>query len=266
VFSYVDKKIRVHMEDTGKLVYLNGQGEIVSNDYSDKPVILLLGPIPMPKQVAGKEVVFDWYAFVKRVELKQVMDTAAQVGDGGEEEFRTLLQERMSVNSVLVTSNFKELDIPRVRVHSCCMTGDVFGSMRCECGPQLELAFEKIASDGGGIVYMSGHEGRGIGLWAKAMTYLLQDEGQDTYEANLSLGLPEDSRDFKDAAVVLKYLTGNRPIKLMSNNPIKKEQLEAAGQKVSEMETHIRGISCHNERYVRTKGKKGHLIPSSFFK
>ena len=94
---------------------------------------------------------------------------------------------------------------PIVRVHSNCLTGDIFGSMRCECGPQLDAAIDRIARDpeGGYIVYMAGHEGRGIGLWAKAATYLLQDAGENTYQANRSLGLPDDSRDFSDAAYLL---------------------------------------------------------------
>ena len=100
-----------------------------------------------------------------------------------------------------------------VRVHSECLTGDVFGSERCECGPQLKSALELIDADheGGMLIYMSGHEGRGIGLWAKAVTYLLQDMGQDTYDANTALGLPEDSRDFTDAAVALRHPDG-RPM------------------------------------------------------
>ena len=90
-----------------------------------------------------------------------------------------------------------------MRVHSSCLTGDVFGSERCECGPQLHSAIQRIHADkdGGLLVYMAGHEGRGIGLWAKAATYLLQDAGEDTYQANRSLGLPDDSRDFSDSWV-----------------------------------------------------------------
>ncbi|MBN2802404.1 MAG: GTP cyclohydrolase II [Deltaproteobacteria bacterium] len=266
MFSYVDQKIRRQMESSGKLIYLDIEGNKVDFNSETETVISLLGPIPMPRMVKGHEIVFNWYAFVKRVELNQVLETASKVKSGEQEMFRQLIQERMSVNSILSTQNFAELDNPLVRIHSCCMTGDVFGSMRCECGPQLELAFERIGADGGAVVYMSGHEGRGIGLFAKAMTYILQDQGQDTYEANLSLGLPEDSRDFRDAAIVLKYLTANKPVRLMSNNPIKKKQIEQYGQKVLKMETHIKGISCHNERYVKTKGSKGHLIPEYAFK
>jgi hypothetical protein len=106
-------------------------------------------------------------------------------------------------------------------VHSSCLTGDVFGSQRCECGPQLQLAIDTIADDeqGGMVVYMSGHEGRGIGLWAKAATYILQDAGENTYQANRSLGLPDDSRDFSDAASLIRYFYGTGPFRLLTNNP-----------------------------------------------
>jgi len=169
----------------------------------------------------------------------------------------------MLVSSVLATEGFADNPCPLVRVHSCCVTGDVFGSKRCECGPQLDDAFERIEAEpgGGAIVYMSSHEGRGIGLWAKAITYLLQDDGQDTYQANVSLGLPEDSRDFTDAAVVLRHLLGGRPIRLLSNNPLKREHLERAGQAVAEMIPHVAGICGHNLRYVRSKRSKGHTLP-----
>jgi GTP cyclohydrolase II len=108
---------------------------------------------------------------------------------------------------------------------------------------------------------MSGHEGRGIGLWAKAITYLLQDAGQDTFQANVTLGLPEDSRDFTDAAVVLRHLLSDRPVRLLSNNPHKREDLERGGQKVSEVVPLVSGITRHNLRYIRSKRGKGHLLP-----
>ncbi|MBN2524901.1 MAG: GTP cyclohydrolase II [Deltaproteobacteria bacterium] len=260
MFSYVDPKIRKRLEKSDKLIFLNQDGEQVDENYAGAPVISLMGPIPMPVTVKGGEILLHWYPFVRRVELRQVLDTANQVQDGHKEAFRFLIQEHMSVNSLLATPNFAQLEAPLVRIHSCCMTGDVFGSMRCECGPQLEMAFDAIAMDGGAVVYMSSHEGRGIGLWAKAVTYLLQDEGQDTYQANVSLGLPEDSRDFSDAAVVLKYMLKGKPIRLMSNNPLKFEQLQQAGQPIQEEIRHVTGISKHNERYMHSKKEKGHKI------
>ena len=136
--------------------------------------------------------------------------------------------------------------------------------MRCDCGPQLAKAFEDIRESGsGGVVYMSGHEGRGIGLWAKAATYLLQDTGQDTYQANRSLGLPEDSRDFSDAAVVLKYLLPSNEIQLLSNNPEKIRQLEAGGISVSNNRSVEAGLNKYNRRYLQSKRDKGHLFKGS---
>jgi GTP cyclohydrolase II len=108
---------------------------------------------------------------------------------------------------------------------------------------------------------MSSHEGRGIGLWAKAVTYLLQDRGQDTYQANTSLGLPEDSRDFTDAAIVLKYMLEGEPIRLLSNNLLKRDHLVEAGQPVSAMIPHVAGIGDRNIDYMRAKRSKGHLLP-----
>ena len=262
MFSYVDPEIRRWLESSDKLVTLDVTGHPIREGADERPYISLLGPIPLPHHRTGDRVTFEWYVFVRRVELNKVLEAAALVPSGGESRFRELLQANMSVSSVLATPGFSDHPSPLVRVHSCCMTGDVFGSMRCECGPQLERAFEMIHAEGeGAVVYMSGHEGRGIGLWAKAITYLLQDAGQDTYQANVSLGLPEDSRDFTDAAVVLRYLIGGRPVRLLSNNPLKREHLERAGQPVQEMISLVSGVTEHNLRYMRSKRVKGHCLP-----
>ena len=142
-----------------------------------------------------------------------------------------MLAESMAVNSVLIHGDLDASTNPLVRVHSSCLTGDVFGSQRCECGPQYLAALDRISQPGqaGMIVYMAGHEGRGIGLWAKAATYLLQDAGEDTYGANESLGLPADCRDFSDASALLHYFIGDRPFRLMTNNPKKLDDLAAMG-------------------------------------
>jgi GTP cyclohydrolase II len=262
VFSYVDEKIREKLVSDHHLVTMNEDGVAVDIDNGDAPYISMLGPIPLPRLIGGREYRLAWYPFVRRMELGNVLDAANNVRSGNGEAFRDLIQTNMSVNSVLALPGFAEEQAPLVRVHSCCLTGDVFGSRRCECGPQLETSFETIVAAGGGaVVYMSGHEGRGIGLWAKAVTYLLQDDGQDTYQANTSLGLPEDSRDFTDAAVVLRYLLKGKPIRLLSNNPLKQEQLEASGQPVAEMVRLVVGVCDHNVRYMRSKRSKGHQLP-----
>ncbi len=262
MFSYVDKKIREKLKSDDRLATLDREGKAINGSQGPKPYVSILGPIPIPRLIGGEEFELSWYPFVRRVELANVLDAANEVEGGESEAFRELIQTNMSVSSVLALPGFLEHENPLVRIHSCCLTGDVFGSMRCECGPQLEAAFEQIAADGGGaIVYMSGHEGRGIGLWAKAVTYLLQDDGEDTYQANVSLGLPEDSRDFTDAAVVLKYLLAGRTIRLLSNNPLKREHLEQANQPVSEIVSLVAGVSEYNQRYMRSKRSKGHLLP-----
>lgn len=261
MFSYVDKTIREKLEADALLITLNRESAVVSSG-DPGAFISVLGPVPIPRVIGSREVVLDWYPFVRRTELSHVLDAARDVVNGGSAAFRDLLHSSMSVNSVFALPGFAQAQSHLVRLHSCCLTGDVFGSMRCDCGPQLAAAFDQILGDGhGAIVYMSGHEGRGIGLWGKAVTYLLQDRGQDTYEANVALGLPEDSRDFGDAAVLLRYFLKGRPIRLLSNNPDKREQLEQHGQPVSEVVPVIAGVGEHNIRYLEAKRGKGHLVP-----
>jgi GTP cyclohydrolase II len=165
---------------------------------------------------------------------------------------------------VLVVAEPQQAESPLVRVHSSCLTGDVFGSERCECGPQLIGAADRIANDpaGGLLIYMAGHEGRGIGLWAKAATYLLQDAGEDTYQANRSLGLPDDSRDFSDAAALIRFFLGDRPIRLLTNNPKKLEDLAAHGVTRITPVKHVAGVGDWNRRYLAAKRDWGHRIGS----
>ena len=260
MFSYVDKSIREQLVKSHQLVDLDSQGEEIVD--ATTPFISILGPVKIPRLIDGEEITLSWYPFVRRVELAQVLDAANQVSGSESEAFRELLQTNMSVNSVFALPGFRDTQNPLVRVHSCCLTGDIFGSMRCDCGPQLDAAFVQMKEQGGGaVVYMSGHEGRGIGLWAKAITYLLQDAGQDTFEANVSLGLPEDSREFSDAAVVLRYLLSQGPVRLLSNNPNKRRHLEESGQVVSATVPLVTGLTDHNIRYIRSKRSKGHTLP-----
>lgn len=148
-----------------------------------------------------------------------------------------------------------------IRLHSECLTGDVFGSCRCDCGEQLDLAMRKIAEEGRGILlYLRGHEGRGIGLGHKIRAYELQDGGLDTVDANLALGQAIDSRDYAFAADLLHRL-GVKSVRLMSNNPLKKHSLEAAGIAVVEQMRHIVPPNAENERYLATKRTRlGHLL------
>ncbi|MBA2416837.1 MAG: bifunctional 3,4-dihydroxy-2-butanone-4-phosphate synthase/GTP cyclohydrolase II [Geodermatophilaceae bacterium] len=148
-----------------------------------------------------------------------------------------------------------------IRVHSECLTGDVFASLRCDCGPQLDAALASVAAEGRGIVlYMRGHEGRGIGLLHKLQAYQLQDGGQDTVDANLSLGLPADARDYGTGAQILVDL-GVRTMRLLSNNPAKRAGLEGYGLRVLGRVPLPVHQNPENIEYLRTKrDRMGHLI------
>lgn len=146
-----------------------------------------------------------------------------------------------------------------VRVHSECLTGDVFGSRRCDCGPQLAAAMRLIAElDRGVLVYLRGHEGRGIGIGNKISAYELQDRGLDTVDANLELGLPVDTRDYAAAGHVLDHL-GVRRVRLITNNPSKVHGLRDLGIDVVDRVELPLHVTPENERYLRTKRERmGH--------
>ncbi len=149
---------------------------------------------------------------------------------------------------------------PLVRIHSQCLTGDVFHSMRCDCRQQLELALAMIAQAGAGVIIYEQQEGRGIGLMAKLQAYELQDKGLDTVEANNELGYDNDYREYKLPAEILRQL-GVREARLISNNPDKVAALERAGIKVVERVSAEVEPSEHSENYLRTKKEKmGHLF------
>ncbi len=151
---------------------------------------------------------------------------------------------------------------PLVRIHSQCLTGDVFGSLRCDCRLQLEMALGKIAAEGAGILLYEQQEGRGIGLMAKLKAYELQDQGLDTVEANVELGFAPDCRAYELPAEVLKLL-GVAAVRLMTNNPDKVAALESAGITVSERVSAEVEAQDTFERYLRTKQEKmGHILDS----
>ncbi|KAA1376189.1 bifunctional 3,4-dihydroxy-2-butanone-4-phosphate synthase/GTP cyclohydrolase II [Aeromicrobium fastidiosum] len=149
-----------------------------------------------------------------------------------------------------------------VRIHSECLTGDVFGSRRCDCGPQLELSMTEITAAGAGIVvYLRGHEGRGIGLLHKLQAYALQDTGSDTVDANVQLGFGEDERDYAAGAQILRDL-GVTSTRLLTNNPDKTTALEAYGVKVSERLPLLIAPTEDSIRYLQTKAERmGHDLP-----
>ncbi len=160
----------------------------------------------------------------------------------------------------LVHGNINGKSAPLVRIHSQCLTGDVLASLRCDCRAQLELSLKKIAKAGSGILLYLPQEGRGIGLMNKLRAYELQDGGMDTVEANEKLGFAADARDYEFSTQVLKQL-GVEKVRLLSNNPEKVRQLEAAGVKVVERVPCQPRISKISRAYLQTKkDKMGHIL------
>ena len=147
-------------------------------------------------------------------------------------------------------------EAPLVRVHSGCVTGDIFHSLRCDCYQQLQKAIERVTTcDHGIIIYLPHHEGRGIGLVNKMKAYAAQDRGLDTVDANLSIGAPVDARDYELAVKILKDL-GSTSVRLMTNNPLKVNALRDLGIDVVEQVPHVVAASRFNERYLATKRER----------
>ena len=150
--------------------------------------------------------------------------------------------------------------IPLVRLHSECLTGDVLGSLRCDCGEQLQASLALIAQEEAGVLLYLRQEGRGIGLANKIRAYALQDTGLDTVDANLALGLPVDRREYASAAAILRHL-GVQQVRLLTNNPLKHAALEAHGVRVTERVPLMVPPNPANHHYLRTKADRmGHLI------
>ena len=142
-----------------------------------------------------------------------------------------------------------------MRLHSSCFTGDIFGSLRCDCGPQLHKAMEMVEAEGKGVVVYLNQEGRGIGLFNKIKAYRLQDQGMDTVQANLMLGFGEDERDYGVGASIMREL-GLGKIRLISNNPVKRAGLEGYGIKIVEVIPLVIPANKFNEFYLETKANK----------
>lgn len=154
--------------------------------------------------------------------------------------------------------------IPLIRIHSECLTGDAFGSLKCDCGPQLNTAMQMIVEHGCGAILYLRQEGRGIGLTNKIRAYALQDQGHDTLDANLLLGLPADARTYEMCQVMLQHV-GIHKAKLLTNNPNKLAYLQNLGIEIVERVPLIVGVNPHNQAYLQVKGAKmGHLIKQDF--
>jgi 3,4-dihydroxy 2-butanone 4-phosphate synthase/GTP cyclohydrolase II len=174
--------------------------------------------------------------------------------------YRTLIDSREHI--ALVRGQPRPDEPVLVRVHDQCITSDVFGSLRCDCGQQKDAAMRRIAREGGVFLYMD-QEGRGIGLHNKIRAYALQDQGLDTVEANLALGFPADKREYGIGCQILVDL-GVGKMRLLTNNPVKRSGLEAYGLSIVERVPLIVEPNKHNERYLETKRTKlGHLLPAS---
>ena len=178
----------------------------------------------------------------------------------GNFRIRVTVDKSGKEHSLIYTGDLKNCDAPLIRIHSECLTGDAFGSMKCDCGPQLRAAMERIQIEGVGAVVYLRQEGRGIGLHSKIQAYALQDIGYDTLDANLALGLPADGRTYDIAAEMLLDM-GVKKVRLMTNNPLKIRGLTSNGVEVNQRLAHVNGISPENKEYLKTKMKRmGHIM------
>lgn len=219
----------------------------------DKEAIYLVGPIRLPISLNGATVEFQWYSWLKHDEVT--------------EDYGSIIEKLSSSNladyqqsSVLVYGDFQNSEEALIRMHSICHTGDIFGSKRCDCGFQLKQSMQQITDHGSGaLFYLANHEGRGIGLFSKAMAYVLQENGYDTVEANESLGFVDDSRNYEDAMAVLKRLR-TKPVTLMTNNPKKLSALQNADLAIAGRVPLWGDKSEFNETYLNTKvSRSGHF-------
>ena len=192
---------------------------------------------------------------------KQIdVNLPTEMGNFNLHAFRQITNDQTHL--ALVKGEWKEDEPILVRVHSSCITGDIFGSCRCDCGPQLEAAMQMVEKEGKGVIVYMNQEGRGIGLLNKLKAYKLQEQGRDTVEANEELGFKADTRDYGVGAQILRSLNVHK-IKLMSNNPIKRKGLIGYGLEIVENIAIEIDSNEHNEFYLKTKrDKMGHSLPN----
>jgi GTP cyclohydrolase II len=228
---------------------------------SGEKSIYLVGPIKLPVNLDGETTIFQWYCWLR---CDNMAGNFCNDGSYHTEKIIETLSSsnlaEMQQSSVLVYGDFQHSTDALIRMHSICHTGDIFGSKRCDCGFQLKQSLKMIAAHGSGaLFYLANHEGRGIGLFSKAMAYVLQEEGFDTVEANLNLGFVDDARNYDDAIQVLKSLRSN-PVTLITNNPRKLKALQQSGANVSNRIPLWGDISEFNKKYLETKVvRSGHL-------
>lgn len=216
--------------------------------------IYVIGPVKLPVELDGETKTFHWYSWLRK-EAGAELSPEQLVEDLNRFSYADLQQ-----SSVLVYGDFENNADALIRMHSICHTGDIFGSARCDCGFQLKQSMRIITEHGSGaLFYLANHEGRGIGLFSKAIAYLLQEEGHDTVDANTELGFADDARDYSEAIAVLKLLR-TLPVSIITNNPRKVEALRKSGLNVAGRVPLWGNTSVYNEKYIQTKmNRSGHF-------
>ena len=193
-------------------------------------------------------------------EIRNVKSDAFLPTESGNFRIAVTPDDRGMEHALLYVEGFSKSVNPLVRIHSECLTGDAFHSLKCDCGAQLKKSMELIQKEGAGAIVYLRQEGRGIGLESKIQAYALQDRGYDTLDANLALGLPADARDYEIAATMLKKKSVTS-VRLMTNNPLKVKGLRDNGITVSDRVSHISGLCESNRDYLNTKkARMGHLL------
>ncbi|MFC6354737.1 GTP cyclohydrolase II [Luethyella okanaganae] len=248
-------------------------GEIVSDDgeMMRLPGLIELGArenLPVTTVAAIIDWLQEWHCDEELPTVSPILETSRVTFEvettvptsHGPFRVRAYRDRTTGADHVAIVSGTPSSEGTLVRVHSECLTGEAFGSLKCECGPQLNAALDTIQRDGGVVIYLRGHEGRGIGLINKLRAYRLQEDGLDTLDANLALGLPADARDYGAAVAILEDM-GISSVRLLTNNPEKVRQLEERGVSVSERVPLVVGVGALNESYLETKrDRMGHAI------
>jgi GTP cyclohydrolase II len=221
------------------------------------------GPLPASPVVVGVEQV-ERHGQPREDDLLRISEARVPLREGQDSRL-VLFRDRRDASEhvAVIVGQPDPAGVVPVRAHSSCFTGDLLGSLRCDCGEQLQAAVQRLHEAGGGVLLYLAQEGRGIGLANKLRAYQLQDDGLDTVDADRHLGFSADERSYAIAAAMLRQL-GYTRIRLLTNSPHKVRELRARGIDVQEMESLLAPPNEHNERYIRTKRERvGHLIPES---
>jgi len=249
--------------DLAKLAGLYPAGALIEIINEDGTMARLPQLVEIAKKFDLKIIsIKDLIAY--RAQMESIVDKGVEVDMPTHHGHVRLIPFRQKSNGLehvaLIKGTWEKDELVLVRVHSSCMTGDIFGSCRCECGEQLQKAMEMIEADGKGVIVYMNQEGRGIGLMAKIAAYKLQEEGYDTVDANIHLGFDADERDYGVGAQILREV-GVTKMKLMSNNPVKRIGLEAYGLQITENVPIEVTPNQYNVRYLKTKkDRMGHTL------